>query len=243
VALGGLITIPAAFVFLGPATLLSNPPTTFSLGFVTLPNVFQQMPAGSFVGFVFFFLLFLAALTSSLSMLQPAIALLEEGLGLKRKASVAFLGFITAVGSAFVVYCSQDLMALDTIDFWIGTFAIYVLATAQVVLFAWVLGVDRGFEELGRGAEIRIPRFVKFIIKYISPVYLLTIFAFWGYREFLVVPEDATKLTRLQQLGANPVAFWSMAFILVVTVLFTLLVAQSVRRWEAAERELQEGDA
>ncbi len=70
----------------------------FQLGFVVLPNVFNQMPAGQLVGFLFFFLLFLAAVTSSLSMLQPAIALLEEGLGLQRKASVALLGFITAVG-------------------------------------------------------------------------------------------------------------------------------------------------
>lgn len=240
VALGGLITIPAAFVFLGSDTLLNNPPTTFSLGFVTLPNVFNQMVAGHFVGFLFFFLLFLAALTSSLSMLQPAIALLEEGLGLKRKASVALLGFITAVGSAFIVYFSRDLMALDTIDFWIGTFSIYVLATVQVILFAWVLGVDRGFEELRRGAEIRIPTFFKFVIKYVSPVYLITIFAFWCYREFVAVPDDPTKLTRLQQIWANPVAMCSIAFIVVIVVLFALLIAQSVRRWEAAERSQEE---
>lgn len=237
VALGGLITIPAAFVFLGSATLLNNPPTTFSLGFVTLPNVFNQMVAGSVVGFLFFFLLFLAALTSSLSMLQPAIALLEEGLGLKRKASVALLGFITAVGAAFVVYFSKDLMALDTIDFWIGTFSIYVLATIQVILFAWVLGVDRGFEELQRGAEIHIPLFVKFIIKYVSPVYLITIFAFWCYREFFTTPDDPAKLTRLQQIWANPVALCSVGFIAVVIVLFALLIAQSVKRWEAVERK------
>ena len=236
---GGLITIPAAFVFLG-YELLSNPPTTFGLGFVTLPNVFNQMAAGRLVGFLFFFLLFLAALTSSLSMLQPAIALLEEGLGLKRKASVALLGFITAVGSAFVVYFSKNLMALDTIDFWIGTFSIYVLATFQVVLFAWVLGVDRGFEELQRGAEIRIPHFVKFIIKYVSPVYLLTIFAFWCYREFFVVPDNPMQFTRLQQIRESPVAQCSVAFIVVILVLFFLLIAQSVKRWEAAERKQAE---
>lgn len=236
VALGGLIIIPAAFVFLGPDVLLNNPPTTFSLGFVTLPNVFNQMAAGQLVGFLFFFLLFLAALTSSLSMLQPAIALLEEGLGLKRKASVALLGFITAVGSALIVYCSESLMALDTIDFWIGTFSIYMLATIQVILFAWVLGVDRGFEELQRGAEIRIPHFVKFIIKYVSPVYLLVIFASWCYRELIVTPDDPTKLTRLQQIWASPVASCSVGFIIVVAILFSLLIAQSVKRWEAAER-------
>ena len=238
VALGGLIIIPAAFVFLG-YDLLNNPTSTFGLGFITLPNVFNQMVAGQVVGFLFFFLLFLAALTSSLSMLQPAIALLEEGLGLKRKASVTLLGFITAVGAAFVVYFSKDLLALDTIDFWIGTFAIYVLATFQAILFGWVLGVDRGFDELRRGAEIHIPSFVKFIIKYVSPLYLILIFAFWCYREFFA-PLDPKQTTRLQQLWENPVAQASVGFILVVSVLFFLLVTQSIKRWEAAERKQSE---
>jgi len=236
VALGGLITIPAAFVFLGVA-FVQNPPGTFGMGFVALPNVFNQMIAGRFFGFLFFFLLFLAAVTSSLSMLQPAIALLEEGLGLKRKASVTLLGFITAVGATFVVYFSQGLTAMDTIDFWVGTFCIYVLATIQVILFAWVLGVDRGFEELSRGAEIRIPPFVKYIIKYVSPIYLLTIFGFWGYQQFLATPEDPTQLTRLQQLQGNVVVQMSIGFILMVVALFMLLIAQSVKRWRAIEAQ------
>lgn len=234
VALGGLITIPAAFVFLG-SRVVEHPPSSFALGFVTLPNVFNRMIFGDLFGFLFFFLLFLAAVTSSLSMLQPAIALLEEGLGLKRKASVALLGFITAVGAAFVVWFSKGLVALDTFDFWIGTVAIYVLATFQVIVFGWVLGVERGWEELGRGAEIRIPGLFKFVIKYVSPVYLLTVFGFWCYQQFLKPPEDPTQLTPLQQIGSSLVARLAVVFILVVGLLFTLLVAQSVKRWRAAE--------
>ncbi len=231
VVLGGLITIPAAFVFLG-YSVVKNPPTTFGLGFVTLPNVFNQMAAGQFIGFLFFFLLFLAALTSSLSMLQPAIALLEEGLGLKRRASVALLGFITAIGAAFVVYFSKDRMAMDTLDFWVGTFGVYMLATVEVILFAWVLGVERGFEELNRGAEIQIPAGYKFIIKYVSPTFLLTIFAFWCYREILN-PETATCLKQIRTSG---VVQASLGLIGIVAILFGLLIAQSVRRWNAAER-------
>jgi len=234
VALGGLITIPAAFVFLGLPFLQqlhANPVSSYGLGFVTLPNVFSQMIFGQFIGFVFFFLLFLAALTSSVSMLQPAIALLEEGLGLKRRASVALLGFITAVGTGFVVYFSKGMAALDTIDFWVGTLAIYVLATFQVVLFGWVLGVDRGFDELARGAEFRIPRLFKFVIKYVSPVYLLAISAAWCYKEFYAKPEQ------LQKLRTDTVAKLSVGFIVIVAILFALLIAQSVRRWQAAERK------
>ncbi len=243
VALGGLITIPAAFIFLGPPfiqQLQAKEFSSFGLGFVTLPHVFNQMIFGQLVGFLFFFLLFLAAITSSLSMLQPAIALLEEGLGLKRKASVAMLGFITAVGAAFVVWFSKDLIALDTLDFWVGTFAIYVLAGFQVVLFGWVLGVKRGFEELGRGAEIRIPAVFKFIIKYVSPVYLLTVFGFWSYKQFIAGTGDPSEPTRLQQIRDSLTVQIAVGFVIVVAVLFALLIAQSVKRWRAAEQQQTE---
>ena len=89
VCLGGLITLPAAFIFLGVA---AGGMGTFGLGFNALPNVFAVMPAGRFFGFLWFFMLFMAAITSSLSMLQPVIAFLEEGFGLKRHASATFLG-------------------------------------------------------------------------------------------------------------------------------------------------------
>lgn len=182
VALGGLILIPAAFLFLGPldqGTLDS----TFQLGFMVLPEVFQEMPAGRWFGFLFFFLLFLAAVTSSLSMLQPAIAFFEEGLGIGRKASVSLLGFITLIGAAFVTFFSAGLVALDALDFWVATFGIFVLATIQVILYGWVLGVDKGFQELDEGASVRVPRFVKYLIKYVSPVFLLMIFGFWAVQK------------------------------------------------------------
>jgi SNF family Na+-dependent transporter len=173
VCLGGLITLPAAFIFLGVAATTMQ---TFDLGFKALPNVFAVMPAGRFFGFIWFTMLFLAAITSSISMLQPVIAFLEEGLGLRRHASVAMLGLIAAMGTAFVVYFSKGLVALDTFDFWVGTFLIYTLAMFQTVLYGWVFGIERGYEELHQGANMRVPWFVQIVLKYISPAYLLVIF-------------------------------------------------------------------
>ena len=96
------------------------------------------------IGTIFFLLLFLAAITSSLSMLQPAIALLEEGLGLDRKRSAwRLLGGVTLLGALFVVFFSKGLTALDTIDFWVGTFCIFLLAGFQTILFGWVMGIER----------------------------------------------------------------------------------------------------
>lgn len=222
VALGGLITIPAAFIFLGPMLTQEISGSTFDLGFKALPLVFHYMPAGQVFGFLWFFLLFLAAVTSSLSMLQPAIAFLEEGLGLNRPVSVIFLGFITLAGNGLVVYFTEGFAALDTMDFWVGTFCIFVLATLQVILFGWVLGTQRGLAELREGSDLHIPNWVGFIIKYVSPAYLLTIFIVWIHQTFkdrlLVLIDDKTVMV-------------TVGFILAVAGLFLMLIGQAVRRW------------
>lgn len=224
VCLGGLITIPAAFMFLGA---MAGEQGTFGLGFVALPNVFAAMPFGRFFGAVWFFMLFLAAITSSLSMLQPVIAFIEEGLGLKRHASVAFLGLITALGSGFIIYFSKDMMALDTLDFWAGTMLIVCLAIIQTILYGWVLGIEKGEEEAHNGAHMRIPRFVQYILKYVTPAYLLVIFGgvLWtqgfGY---------------IQTFIDNRVARLSVLFILAVLGFLALLVHIAGKRWKAEGR-------
>ena len=230
VVLGGLITIPAAFVFLG-VPFVENPPGTFGMGFVSLPNVFNLMPAGAFFGFLFFFLLFLAAVTSSLSMLQPAVALFEEGLGIGRKASVALLGFITLFGSMFVVFFSKDLTAMDTIDFWVGNVCIYVMATIQVILFGWVLGLQRGMKELERGAEIGLPKSLGFVIKYVSPLYLLLIFGFWLVGK---LPERVRAIGDVEP-GDPPVVALALGLIAAVLILFVLIVNRAIDRWDKQE--------
>ncbi len=231
VALGGLITIPAAFVFLGASTVAQTSTSSFNLGFKTLPMVFQYMPLGQLAGTLFFFLLFLAAITSSVAMIQPAIALLEEGLGLRRHASVAVLGLVTILGTGFVVFYSQDLLALNTIDFWVGTFCIYVLATFQAIFFGWVLGIDRGMKELDRGADIRIPRFFAFVIKYISPLYLLTIFVLWFRQQITTESEN-----QFQAILSNRVVFLSVIFMILLGIFWGLVVWRSVKGWQEAEK-------
>ncbi|MEM9399478.1 MAG: sodium-dependent transporter [Verrucomicrobiota bacterium] len=237
VSLGGMIIIPAAFIFLGAEATNAVKGSTFGLGFMALPEVFETMPGGRFFGFVFFFLLFLAAVTSSLSMLQPAIAFLEEGLGLTRKGSVALLGFITLVGTSFIVWFSKDAHALDTIDTWVGTMCIYTLATIQVILFSWVFGVERGFKELHEGAEITIPTFFKFILKYVTPVFLIGIYIFWLWGK-IAKPLLTEGFAGLQKsIFPDLVATLSIIFILLITGLFLLLIGQAVRKWKRESRE------
>jgi NSS family neurotransmitter:Na+ symporter len=228
VVLGGMIAVPAAFVFLGPA-VVKNPPGTFGMGFITLPNVFNQMPLGSLFGFLFFFLLFLAAITSSISMLQPSIALLEEGLGIGRRASVAILGLITLAGCLFVVYFSKDFTALDTLDFWMANFFIFIFATIQSIVFAWVLGIRKGMEELTRGAEIKLPRFLPFLLKYVSPLYLLVIFGLWAWSN---LPGRLKAIITPPADGGAPVVLYSVLLILGTAVFFAVIVAVANRTWD-----------
>lgn len=235
VALGGLITLPAAVVFLGTTGLIGAGLGTFDLGFKVLPMVFASMPAGQVFGFLFFFLLFLAAVTSSLSMLQPGIAFLEEAMNVGRKQSVAILGVITVLGCAFVVYFSADAKALDTVDFWAGTFLIFILATIEIIVFSWMVGMKRGLAWAHEGAAIRIPRIVAFIMKWISPLFLLVIFVMWVLANVFGVsfkPGEVAEPTGYMKdlfYEPNRVAWMSVLLIFAVGCFCLFLAASSAR--------------
>jgi SNF family Na+-dependent transporter len=232
VALGGLITLPAGVAFLGLAGVAGQ--GTFGLGFSVLPMVFSAMPAGSVFGAIFFFVLFIAAVTSSLSMLQPGIALLEEALGIGRKGSVGLLGTLTALGVGFIAWFTKDLKALDTLDFWVGTFLIFVLATIQIILFGWFFGIDRGWEELHRGAAIRIPSFFRVVFKYVCPAFLLTIFGLWVLKNVVgwdPATQSAAESSYVADLvrHRNPVAWMCIALVATVAVGLAVTIASSKR--------------
>ena len=81
------------------------------------------------------------------------------------------------------------------------------------------------YKEAMRGADLKIPKVWKFVIKYISPTYLLVIFALW-----CIDPENLRKYWGT--LTQNPVAKYSMILIIVVTVFIGLLVHIASRRWD-----------
>ncbi len=232
VCLGGLITIPAAFVFLGIAGATQT--GVFDLGFKTLPIVFEHMHGGRFFGFLWFFMLFLAAITSSLSMLQPGIAFLEEALGIGRRASVALLGMITGMGSLFVVFFSKDLKALAFLDDTIGTITIVLLATAQTVLFGWVFGVKQGVRAASEGAEMRLPFFFKFLIKYVTPAYLFIMLGMW-------CKDELGKY--MSAVRNDTVSMLSFLLIVVLTSFFLVLINLAGKRWQAETKDQSDRSA
>lgn len=229
VGFGGMITLTASIVFLGLSGTIGVVQSSFGLGFTTLPVVFAHMPAGNLIGAVWFFMLFLAAITSSISMYQPTLAFIEESLGTTRDKSLAILAIVALIGSGWVCWYSKDLVALSTIDDWVGTFFIVVLAAVQVIVFGWVFGIERGKKELSTGAHIRLPGILWFVILVIAPVYLVTV----------IVRSSINDIPKwIEGLGQNEVARNTVFLILAVILFLVILTAIGERRWRAAGLDL-----
>ncbi len=181
VGIAGMMIVPAAVSFLGVAAAAGA--STFGLGFEVLPQVFAAMPGGQFFGTLFFFLLFLAAITSSISMMQPAIAFMKEFWEFSHKQSVSLIALLLTGGSMLVVWFTGDgLLALSTLDFWMGTVCVYLLAAIFIILFRFFWGTDKGLAELRRGALLRLPKSLAFVINWVTPALFAAIFAAWLYQ-------------------------------------------------------------
>jgi hypothetical protein len=117
----------------------------------------------------------LAGITSSLSLGQPVLAFLEDEFGVGRRgAALAFGGATFVLG--FVCVWLYPGGAFGEFNFWAGTFALVVFALLESFAFAWIFGIDRGWAELTRCADLRVPRVFRFVIKWVTPAFLAVIF-------------------------------------------------------------------
>lgn len=237
VILGGTLAIPAAFVFLGTSGVLEASSGSMGLAFVTMPQVFAQAPilgleagAGSVavLGTLWFGLLFIAGITSSLALSQPAMAFLQDLLGLTRRQAALAVGLIVAVAAQPVIMLSG---VLDEIDYWAGTFGLVLFSLIEVVLFMWVFGARRAWDEMHQGAEIRIPAIFRPIMTWVTPVVLFVMLGWWGATEAWPI------LTGESNPGGKPYdsAAWGHAILarvimLSVCALFVVLTFVAARR-------------
>jgi SNF family Na+-dependent transporter len=187
VVLGGSIVIPAAFVFFGAAGATQAAASgAFNLGFVTMPLIFGQISFGAIFALLWFILLFLAGITSSVSLAEPAVAFISDEFDLDRKRAVLRLAVILFILCQFpIFFLGQGVV--DELDFWGGTFCLVLFGTIETVLFVWVFGIEKAWEEIHHGAEMRIPGFYKPIIKYVTPLFLFFILGFWFIQQGLPV--------------------------------------------------------
>lgn len=184
VILGGTIAIPIAVATFGLAnTQAIAGQGTFNLGFVAMPVIFEQMPAGWFFGMLWFLLLFFAGITSSVALSQPLVAFLQDEFGVGRRAAAVVCGAVMIVfGLPIVLWMGTGY--LGQYDFWVGTFGLAIFSLVEVLIFGWAFGGGKMWAEMQRGADIRIPRAFYYIIRYVAPVYLLVLLGGWFVQEF-----------------------------------------------------------
>ncbi len=225
VGIAGMMIVPAAVSLLGVAAAAGA--STFGLGFEVLPQVFAAMPGGQLFGTLFFFLLFLAAITSSISIIQPAMAFVEEFWGLSRRQSIMLIGFMLSGGSMLVAWFTGDgLLGLSTLDFWLGTMCLYATAALTLIIFRFIWGTERGLAELRRGAMLRLPKSLAFVINWVTPLLFCTIFGSWLYGNLFGTPSE--HITNL--LEGKPGALWPMLWV-GGCLLFMVCVVHTSRRF------------
>ncbi|MBI2988807.1 MAG: sodium-dependent transporter [Deltaproteobacteria bacterium] len=195
VVLGGTIAITAAVAFFGLAeTEEIARKGAFNLGFQALPMIFQRIPLGQLFGGLWFLLLFFAGISSVVALTQPAMALFQDGFGWSRgKTTAVVLAALFLLCQPVIFFLKHGF--LDELDFWVGTFGLSLFALIETIQFAWVFGMERGWEEITKGAAITVPRIFYYVIKYITPLFLLFILAAWAIQD---VPE------KLLMAGVRP---------------------------------------
>lgn len=182
--LAGLIIFPAAF------SVGIQPDAGPSLIFITLPNVFQQAFGGvpflaTIFSLLFYVLLALAALTSTISLHEVVTAYLNERFNLSRSRAAMFVtGFCIVTG----VLSSLSLGVWEDKMFGLGFFDLLDFVTAKIMLplsgflvclfVGWYLKRSVSFEELTNGGRLKAPYFpvYMFILKFLAPIAILLIF-------------------------------------------------------------------
>lgn len=212
IILGGTILIPIATAYLTLPVVqeLTASGSGFGLGFMVFPTLFDKW--GWFApvaGFLWFGLLFFAAITSSLAMGQPIMAFLQQEFGFRRDRSAIAFG-VLLLPLAVCVATLNSKTFNDEFDYWGGTVVLVVFALAEIILFAWVFGMEKGWEEIKRGAELWVPLPFFYVMKYITPVFLLLILLAYVFKP---APDWGPYLheVRLALSEGQPLPAWNWA--------------------------------
>ena len=177
----GIIIFPAVFSY------GFEPSSGAGLTFVTLPAVFSEMPMGQLFGAAFFFLLFLAALTSAISLLEPIIAYMIEEHGWTRKRAALTLGTIIFIVGIFASLSNGVLsefkiagkVFFDQLD-WVSNNLLLPLGGMFTALFiSWIWGTDNALREVTNEGLLKFDLGVfwaNIMLKYVAPALVFIVF-------------------------------------------------------------------
>jgi SNF family Na+-dependent transporter len=178
VVLGASIIIPISVGYLGIERVVELTQNGgLGLGFRTMPYLFQQWGTilGMLAGVAWFSLLFFAGITSSLAMGTPWMSFMRDEFNWSRmKGALSFAAIVCVLGLPTVLFYNQGVF--DEFDYWVGTVCLVLAGLLEIILFSWVFGLEKGWAEITRGADIHVPIFFKFVLKYITPVIIIFVF-------------------------------------------------------------------
>lgn len=180
----GLMIIPSVFAFSGgdEAALGKGP----GLMFITLPKVFDSMPAGSIIGAVFFVLVLFAALTSSISLMETIVSIFMDKFKWNRKltciivfAICIVLGLPSCLGSGVLANVKIiGMQFLDFFDFISNSVIMPIVALITCILVGYVIKPKAIIEEIEIGGKFKRKALFTVMIKYIAPVFIVAILIF-----------------------------------------------------------------
>ena len=191
--LAALAIVPVVFVTMGAEGLGMGG----GFAFIALPEVFSMMPGGVVFGLIFFCLLFLAALTSAISILESCTAFLNEELHWSRLKSTLIMTVpmsLLSIGYSLSQDASRGLN-LPWFDLshglqWLPMNAVMEKFTDNLMIplgallfcifVGWIWGTDKAGEEITGDVNkpFKLRKLWGFIVKYIAPVVILIILYF-----------------------------------------------------------------
>jgi len=176
----GIAIFPAVFAF------NISPSSGEALTFIVLPGIFQQMTGGMVFAFTFFFLLAIAALTSTISVLEVIVAYFSEQLNMSRRTAV-----IIATLSMFILGISASLswgVMRDVKLFGLNVFDLFNYTTANILLpvggllivafLGWFYPGRDVKDELTNGGTVKARYYslFRFIIRFVAPLAIALVF-------------------------------------------------------------------
>jgi NSS family neurotransmitter:Na+ symporter len=172
--LGGFVIFPIVFSF------GLNPSSGMELAFITLPIIFEKMSFGSSLGATFFLLLFIAAISAAISLLEVPVATLIDLYGLDRKKAttmvsvvIMLIGLLPALSYTAVKIELFGMPIFDLFDFAFGTIGVIITGLFFSLIAGWFMSPEILVKEI-RGYRGKQSLF-KFIIRFFIPFILLVI--------------------------------------------------------------------
>ena len=184
----GLMIVPSVVSYSGIEGLNKGP----GLMFVTLPKVFNDMGAiGTFVGAVFFILVLFAALTSSISLMETVVSIIQDKLHIERKKTCAIVligSFLIGIPSAlgFGIWSGFTPLGMDILtffDFITNSVLMPVVAILICILVGYIMKPKAIIDEVSLTGEFKFAKLFKVMI-YVAPILLLVILVFAIFEAF-----------------------------------------------------------